>query len=397
MRWKGIVKACLALTVGSVLTVLGLSHGSVEMVYLEGKGRPGSGKGVPGSFEGEVSNALALQAGTSLSSTVTDVKMDRRHEDVVSLNDGASKTQGSINGKLNQIIFSSKPFVGLDRHKRRQFKFLIKRFPRIMIIGFGKTGTRALFDTLKMHPDLLGPIKEPRFFSDYYDKGLFSYLNYLPEPTVGGFIIEKSPDYITDELTPSRILASAKELKINPGKLRFVVMLRDPIDRAMSEYLEWKLARQHNGKEKLPPFHVMSIHSRNGTVDGSQPFIRFSNYAIYIKHWFEYFNKTQTCFVDGDRFVTDPYSEIHLLESCLKLKPYFSSDNFVYEAKRGFYCFRSSKNQTEPRCMNSSKGRKHPDIPDKVLANLLKFYQPLDAQLLQLTGRLMQWQQSRGE
>lgn len=320
---------------------------------------------------------------------------------------GTSKLQGrittnaSLAGKLDagkqnlkqnqKSLFSNAPRTNKPNLKR-PFQHLLQRFPRILIIGFGKAGTRALFDVLKMHPDVRGPTTEKRFFSDHYEKGLWTYLNSLPEPTTGGVVAEKSPDYITDEPVPERITASVKKLGMSVAELRFVVVLRDPIDRAMSEYLEWQISRQHAAKPKLPPFHNMVLN-RNGGIDTEQPFLKTSDYSRFIKHWFRYFSsRNQTCFVDGDQFVKDPYSEVHLLETCLHLQPYFDSGHFVFEHKRGFYCFKASINQKEAYCMNSSKGRKHPAIPDKVLVALKKHYQPFDAELKSLTGRTMQWQ-----
>ena len=265
-----------------------------------------------------------------------------------------------------------------------EIQLLRKRFPRIMIIGFGKTGTRALFELLKLRPDIRGPKVEKRFFSDHYEKGLRSYLYSLPEASQDGWVIEKSPDYIIDDYVPFRISTSASVLKIKPETLKFIVVLRDPIDRAMSEYLEWKVAR----KGKLPPFHSM-VMLKNGSLNNNQPFIRASNYTRYIKRWFEYFDKNQTCFVDGDRFSKDPYLEAHILEQCLGIKPYFAKNNFIYNSKRGFYCFTSSQQQL--LCMNRSKGRKHPVIPPVVFEKLQKHYFPVYNEIFDLTGRQMQW------
>lgn len=278
---------------------------------------------------------------------------------------------------------------------KRTLRKFVQRFPGIMIVGFGKAGTKALYDVLKMRPDLRGPATERRFFSDHYDKGLRYYLMSLPEPPPGGYVIEKSPDYIIDDPVPLRIGEAVKKLGISVETLKFIVVLRDPIDRAMSQYLEWQVARRSSGGKKLPPFHYL-VWRKNGTIDSEQPFLKSSNYAKFIKQWFRYFNRTQTCFVDGDRFVKDPFSEVHLLESCLHLQPHFTPEHFVYESKRGFYCFKASVSQTEPHCMGNSKGRKHPPIPRDVYMALHEHYQPSDDQLHSLTGRTMLWLQREG-
>ena len=60
---------------------------------------------------------------------------------------------------------------------------LLRRFPKYMIIGFGKAGTKAV---LKLHPSLKGPETEQRYFSRYYSQGLSSYLVHLPDPHLVG-------------------------------------------------------------------------------------------------------------------------------------------------------------------------------------------------------------------
>ena len=64
---------------------------------------------------------------------------------------------------------------------------LSKPFPRYMIVGFGKSGTRALYNALRMHPQLNGPGSEERFFSLMYGEGLANYLNSFPAPPAGGY------------------------------------------------------------------------------------------------------------------------------------------------------------------------------------------------------------------
>ena len=259
---------------------------------------------------------------------------------------------------------------------------LVRHFPKYMIIGFGKAGTKALFEALKLHPSLSGPRTERRFFSRYYSKGLSSYLVHIPEPPPGGYTIEKSPDYITQPVVPRRILKTAKMINIDSSSLKFIVVLRNPIDRAVSEYLEWNVQHKLHLKPLLPSFSNMVL-TATGKVDSSIAFLNTSCYAQHIRNWLQVFDKEQMCFVDGDRFISDPYEEVYALEQCMKLRPFFSRDNFVFDSRRGFYCFVGSRRI----CMNASKGRKHPDIPKQTIMKLKVFFRPWNTQLLNLTGR----------
>ena len=252
-----------------------------------------------------------------------------------------------------------------------------------MIIGFGKAGTKALFEALKLHPSLRGPEIERRYFSTYYYKGLVSYLVHLPDPAPGGFTIDKSPDYITQPNVPGRILEKTKNLSTDSSSLKFIVVLRNPIDRAMSEYLEWNVQNKVHHKPLLPSFSSMVL-TATGKVKSSLAFVNSSCYAQHIRNWLQVFDKEQMCFVDGDKFISDPYEEVHALEQCMGLRPFFSRDNFVYHQRRGFYCFDVG---SKHMCMNASKGRKHPVIPHPTSMKLKVFFHPWNEQLLNLTGR----------
>ena len=260
---------------------------------------------------------------------------------------------------------------------------LVKRFPKYMIIGFGKAGTKALYEALKLHPSLSGPLAERRYFSRYYSKGLWSYLIHLPDPPPRGFTIEKSPDYITNPEAPNRIVKTAKMIGINSSSLRFIVVLRNPIDRAMSEYLEWDIQHRLHHQPLLPSFSRMVV-TTTGEVNSSVLFLNSSCYAQHILNWLQVFSQEQMCFVDGDRFISNPYEEVHILEQCMGIREFFTQDNFVYQPQRGFYCFLARRMQV---CMNASKGRRHPDIPQPIHMKLKRFFHPWNEQLFNLTRR----------
>ena len=277
-----------------------------------------------------------------------------------------------------------------DSYKFSISEKLRKRFPHVMIIGFGKAGTKALYEALQLHPQLSGPYKEKRFFSQHYSMGLETYLRSLPDPPKDGFNSEKSPDYIIVPIAPRRIKIATSVAGVSPSRLKFIVVLRDPIDRAMSEYLEWSIQRKLLNRPRLPPFEAMVVNSA-GNVDASQPFLNASCYAYHIDNWLKHFSKEQMCYIDGDVFVSDPLKEIQLLEECLKLEHYFSDRNFVYDKGRGFYCFQSSNSANNSVCMNKSKGRKHPNITEHIVKMLRNYFQPWNNLLPNLTGRSTSW------
>ncbi len=115
-------------------------------------------------------------------------------------------------------------------------KSLLRRKPAIpnwMCIGVPKAGTTTLYHCLKAHADIWMPeSKETHFFSSPdYHKGIDWYLRKYycgagPDKAVG----EITPKYFRHRDVPRRI---RKHLRKD---LKFLVMLRNPADRAWSHY-----------------------------------------------------------------------------------------------------------------------------------------------------------------
>ena len=259
---------------------------------------------------------------------------------------------------------------------------LKEKFPSYMIIGFGKAGTRALYDVLRLHPQLNGPEKEERFFTKKYGKGLTKYLSSFPNKPANGFLIEKSPDYILDSKVPSRIMTAAIQTQRNVNDMIFIVITRNPIDRAMSEYLEWNIQRKTSKSPPLPSFDDMVL--KDGVLQTQQPFINASCYEYHIDRWLKTFSGGQMCYVDGDEFVSNPLQQIQHLENCMGLETFFSDKNFVYNKSKGFYCF--TNGSKPPQCMGGTKGRPHPQIKTEVRSHLTQHFQQCNIHISQFTG-----------
>ena len=297
---------------------------------------------------------------------------------------GSLKNQTTPHSILSSVTDKPGSVPGPEAVLQVGLSTLLKeRFPHFMIIGFGKAGTRALYDTLRLHPQLDGPKSEERFFTNKYAKGLKKYLSSFPSRPLGGFLIEKSPDYILNSNVPPRIVSAVRNMGRNVRDLMFVVVTRSPVDRAMSEYLEWQVQRKLSKSEPLPLFDDMVLRD-DGLLQTQQPFINASCYEYHIRRWLRTFSEAQMCYVDGDAFVTNPLQQIHQLETCMGLHNYFSDENFVFNEKRGFYCFQTTESDT--KCMGGSKGRPHPPIATEVKSQLTRYFQQCNSQISQFTG-----------
>ena len=144
--------------------------------------------------------------------------------------------------------------------------------PNFMCIGAAKSGTTTLYDILRQHPDIFLPsFKEPHFFdiTENYNKGLDwyrkNYYSKTNKQTIGDF----TPSYFFDTQSPRRIHAS-----LGSG-VRFVVLLRDPVDRAYSHYLH-SLRDRHE-----------SLSFEDGLLiekERLELYVKNGDYLSYLRH-----------------------------------------------------------------------------------------------------------------
>ena len=106
--------------------------------------------------------------------------------------------------------------------------------PNFMCLGAAKSGTTTLFDVLRQHPDVYIPaFKEPHFFDipENYKNGIEWYEKNYFRKADKRIIADFTPSYFFEKEAPKRIFKD-----IGP-EIKFVVLLRNPIDRAYSHYL----------------------------------------------------------------------------------------------------------------------------------------------------------------
>ena len=108
-----------------------------------------------------------------------------------------------------------------------------------MILGTQRGGTTSLRRWLREHPVATQEAGEVHFFDHNYGLGRRWYHAQFPTFLHRGRRIESSPYLLFHPLAPVRAAAML------PAHTRFVVLLREPADRAMSHYrLERSLGRE---------------------------------------------------------------------------------------------------------------------------------------------------------
>lgn len=184
------------------------------------------------------------------------------------------------------------------------------RLPDYIIIGAQRGGTTSLFHYLSENPSVSSPSKkELHFFSENYEKGLPWYRNRFPSNrnTITG---ESTPYYLFHPLCAERI---AKDLP----NVRLIVMLRNPVTRAYSNY--WLQVKQ--GHEPLSFEDAIKAEEKrtageeekilrdgnyNSILHRSHSYLARGVYVIQLERYFKYFERQKMLILKSEDFYNDP-------------------------------------------------------------------------------------------
>ena len=215
----------------------------------------------------------------------------------------------------------------------------------------------------------------------------------MPATLDGQLTVEKTPSYFVTKTVPRRVYCMSPDV-------RLIVVVRDPVTRALSDYTQARLKRPD-----LPPFETMAFGnataalssdqrrrpSDNDTVNVSWGAIRIGLYARYLDRWLRRFTLDRFHFVSGERLVVDPAGELGRLQDFLGIKRLVTDKHFYYNVTKGFPCLKKAERGGGPRCMGQSKGRTRPVVDTAALRRLCDFYRPHNRRFYDLTGVDFGW------
>ena len=180
----------------------------------------------------------------------------------------------------------------------------IKEAPRAIIIGAKKGGSRALIEFLKLHPKIKAAIHEIHYFDRHYNKSMEWYISRMKQivPNSGEIAIEKTPGYFHMPEAPKRMYEMLPSVKL-------ILILRDPVDRLISDYnqFRWKHLSQGKAYPTLEEF----VFTADNSVDTEYPVLQRSIYHVYMSRWMMYFSLGQIHIVHGEKFMESPWSELN--------------------------------------------------------------------------------------
>ncbi|MGH9244811.1 MAG: sulfotransferase family protein [Acidimicrobiales bacterium] len=150
--------------------------------------------------------------------------------------------------------------------------------PTFLGIGTPKAASTWLHDLLASHPDVLMAegAKAVAFFNRHFDRGVEWYAGFFPEQSIPPLAVgDYSPHYLYEPACPARVKATV------PAD-RFILSLRNPVDRLESHYRFRQ--RQDAYRGSFDDF----LREYPFAVD-------WGRYAFHLRPWLDTFDRSQFC------------------------------------------------------------------------------------------------------
>ncbi len=251
----------------------------------------------------------------------------------------------------------------------------MRTLPNFIIIGAMKSGSTSLYNYICEHPCILpAAYDEIGFFDSNFHLGLNWYRSMFPTKKQLDAVRRKEGAAITGEDTPFYFWnkdARDRIQKLLPD-VKLVLILRNPVDRAFSEYNnvirgkgvnfsfeEYIKSDLENIKNN--PLNVVQCGKKNAIISRGI-------YFIQLKMWQELFPHDQIFILDTNELSQKPIKTMNDVFKFLELPGHnlqrkFQSKKFVYDK------------------MNDDTRKK-----------LIELYRPYNAKLYKIINRTLDWE-----
>jgi Sulfotransferase domain len=167
---------------------------------------------------------------------------------------------------------------------------MVRRTPDFLIIGAAKCATTWLQRNLQQLPAIFMPNPELHYFSREFHRGAGWYASQFTGATDDQVMGEKSNSYLEDPVSPDRIRHALPQV-------RLVVQLRNPIERAHSDYC--MLYRRGEVSADIARY----------LAPGRTPLPRFLDGGMYYRHlsrYLDHFERERVAVVLYDDITAGP-------------------------------------------------------------------------------------------
>ncbi|MEP7325373.1 MAG: sulfotransferase domain-containing protein [Gemmatimonadota bacterium] len=238
--------------------------------------------------------------------------------------------------------------------------------PDFLVIGAMKAGTTFLFAALAAHPHVIrSRRREIHFFGSRFKRGVAWYRTHFPTGVelrrYRAITGEGSTSYLANPDSPARIRS------VLPG-VRMIALLRDPVDRAISNYFH----EQRTGRETLPIAEAFAAED-DRVRTGRQRYLAYQRrgfYAEQLARYYELFPREQLLVLKSETLFAEPQVAIDRVCRFLELDASLAARGYTPQNLGGY----------DPS-----------QVPASVYDELTRFYAPHNARLYEMLGEDWGW------
>ncbi|MCV0410556.1 sulfotransferase [Nitrosopumilus sp.] len=253
----------------------------------------------------------------------------------------------------------------------------LRSLPDFIIIGTARSGTTSLYYNICQHPCVLpAAYDELGFFDSNFHLGLNWYRSLFPTLFSKWIVKHNKKFAITGEDTPFYIWSptvAKRILKILPN-VKLIVLFRNPIDRAYSNYHLGVRA----GSENLSFEDAIQVELNrlNNKIESENELEKYTTprsyivkglYANQLKIWLELFNNEQLFIISTEDFESKPQETLDKIFDFLQIPK-----NHVVNPEK-------------------HKVASYPKMKSETRKFLIDFYKKPNAELFSMIGREFDW------
>ena len=258
----------------------------------------------------------------------------------------------------------------------------IRTLPNFIIIGSSKSGTWAIHNYLLQHPDVAYSARNIHFFEYAYSNKISWYKSHFPTKLYKSLVesihkrkclmSEHTSTYLHHPLIPQRVKDGIPDVKL-------IVSLRNPIDRAYSNYHMFvRIGTEKRTFEDAVFSEIKRIEiiKENDNFQIKNPnfanhvlfnYLRHGTYVDKLENWLKFFRREQFCIVENKDLSKNPQQVLDKIFEFLNV-PHF-------------------KLRQEER-WNVGKYKKMKESTRKTLED---FFKPYNERLYKLLGQNFSW------
>ena len=254
----------------------------------------------------------------------------------------------------------------------------IRSLPAFIIIGTVRSGTTSLYYNICQHECVLtAAYDELGFFDSNYHLGLNWYRSLFPTLFSKWAVKQKTQFAITGEDTPFYIwnpLVAKRILKILPN-IKLIVLFRNPVDRAYSNYhLAVREGSENLSFEDAIQVELKNLDKINDNIKQdvnkyaiARSYIAKGFYADQLKIWLELFRFEQLIIISTEDLESNPQKTLDNIYDFLKIPK-----NHVLIPEK-------------------QKIASYPKIKDETRKFLIDLYKKSNAELFTMIGQTFDW------